>query len=135
MGILIDSSVLIEAERGHLDLDRRLASAGEEPMAISSITASELLHGVHRARTPSQRTRRDQFVGWVLEEFPIFDFGLSEARTHAMLWADLRSRGLLVEAHDLIIGATALTVDFGVATANLRDFRRIRDLVVLDWSS
>lgn len=47
MGAVIDSSVLIAAERGKLDLLRVLADHGDEPIAISAITASELLHGVH----------------------------------------------------------------------------------------
>lgn len=47
MGAVIDSSVLIAAERGKLDLPRVLADHGDEPIAISAITASELLHGVH----------------------------------------------------------------------------------------
>jgi len=49
MGILIDSSVFIAAERGRLSLDAHLAGQEQEPVVISAITASELLHGVQRA--------------------------------------------------------------------------------------
>jgi len=52
--MLIDSSVLIAAERGQLNLDD---IAAEEDVAISAVTASELLHGVHPAQTPVQRHR------------------------------------------------------------------------------
>jgi tRNA(fMet)-specific endonuclease VapC len=53
MGTLIDSSVLIAWERERLDLESHLADYAEENFAISAITASELLHGVHRAATPA----------------------------------------------------------------------------------
>ena len=54
---MIDSSVLIAVERGKLDLERVLRDYGDEPVAIAAVTASELLHGVHRAVEPSQRNR------------------------------------------------------------------------------
>lgn len=51
MGALIDTSVFIAIERGQLALE---AIAGrDEEMAISVVTASELLHGVERANTPA----------------------------------------------------------------------------------
>jgi hypothetical protein len=40
MGALIDSSVLIEAERGRLDLDRLFAQYLQQPFSISAITAA-----------------------------------------------------------------------------------------------
>lgn len=135
MGILLDSSVLIEAERGHLDLDRRLESLGDEPVAISSISASELLHGVHRAITARDRIRREEFVESLLRGITVADFGLREARVHAALWADLRSRGLMIGAHDLLIAATALALEYRLATANLRDFARVPDLKIEHWNS
>jgi len=51
VGTLIDSSVLIAAERRTLDLDAAMVGHADEPVAIAAITASELLHGVHRAVT------------------------------------------------------------------------------------
>ena len=55
MGALIDTSVLIAAERGLLDLEALLNSHAKESIAISAITASELLHGVHRLKSAVRR--------------------------------------------------------------------------------
>ena len=49
MGVILDSSVLIEAERGHLDIDRFIDGRQTQPFGLSVITVAELLHGVHRA--------------------------------------------------------------------------------------
>ena len=46
MGILIDSSSLIAAERGQIDLEAALRTALDEEVAIAAISASELLHGI-----------------------------------------------------------------------------------------
>ena len=133
MGLMLDSSVLIEAERGRLDLVDRLGRVGGETVAIAAITASELLHGVHRARTRQDRSRRERFVEWILRELPVAEFGLGVARTHAELWAGLSERGETVGAHDLLIAATALTMDLRLVTGNVREFRRIPRLQVESW--
>lgn len=134
MGILIDSSVFIAAERGRLALAAHLAGREREPVALSALTASELLHGVHRATSPRHRARRERFVEGILARVPVVEFGLEAARVHARLWAELLTRGEVVGAHDLIIGATAVAMDFQVATVNARDFRRIPGLRVQVWS-
>jgi tRNA(fMet)-specific endonuclease VapC len=134
MGVLIDSSIFIAAERGRLALAERIHGREREPIAISAITASELLHGVHRAGDPRRQARRAQFVEAILARLPVVEFGLEAARTHAQLWAELVARGQAVGAHDLIIGATAIAMDFQVATANARDFGRIPGLRVQVWA-
>ncbi len=135
MGILIDSSVFIAAERGRLSLAGHVRGREHEPVAISALTASELLHGVHRAADPQRRTQRERFVEGILARFPVVEFGLEAARVHARLWADLLARGEAVGAHDLIIGATAIAMEFQVATMNARDFRRIPGLRVQIWGN
>jgi len=135
VGTIIDSSVLIEAERGRIDLDRRLADLGAEPVAISAVTASELLHGVERADGPARRRRREQFVEWVLDALPVAEFGLAEARIHAVIWAQLQFRGTPIGAHDLLIAATALSLGFRLATGNAREFGVVPGLSVDVWTA
>lgn len=125
MGVILDSSVLIAAERGELALSELLATWGEEPVAIAATTASELLHGCHRARDAAVRIRRLAFVDSLLEAIPVLPFGLVEARRHAELWAECARRGARVGAHDLLIGATALAQGYRVATLNVAEFARM----------
>ena len=133
MGILIDSSVFIAAERGRLTLAKHLHAQEREPVALSAISASELLHGVHRASTPQFRIQRERFVEAILNRLPVVEFGLETARVHAGLWAEVLARGEPVGAHDLLIGATALAIDYQIATVNARDFQRIPGLRVQIW--
>jgi len=67
MGALIDSSVLIVVGRGALELDGILNEHRETEFALSAITASELLHGVHRAKNEALRGRREAFVEALLK--------------------------------------------------------------------
>ena len=130
MATLIDSSVLIAAERGDLTLDAFSARYAEEDVAISAVTASELLHGVHRARTPGERHRRQAFIEGLLAQLPVIAFDLTVARVHASLWADLAKRGVAVGERDLMIGATAIARNYSVATRDERSFSKIPGLSV-----
>lgn len=131
MGTLIDSSVLIAAERRTLVLDAAMAAYGDETVAVAALTASELLHGVQRAATPVQRQRREAFVERVLAALPILPFDLIAARLHASLWAQLAAKGASVGAYDLLIAATAIAAGYRVATRDRRSFGRIPGLEVV----
>jgi predicted nucleic acid-binding protein len=133
VGALIDSSVLIAAERERVGLDRALAARGSEPVAIAAITASELLHGVRRAAGPAVRRRREAFVEHLLNALPVLPFDLVCARIHAALWAQLAVSGVSIGAHDLLIASTAISAGYGVATRDMRSFARIPGLEVLRW--
>ncbi len=134
MGILIDSSVLIAVERGRLDVDGILKDPDrqDEPLAIAAITASELLHGVHRL-AGARRVRAERIVSGWLEALPVMPFDLGTAKVHATLAAQHRRRGRPVGNHDLIIAATAVHLDCRITTRDRRSFARVDGLVVEYW--
>ena len=133
MGALIDSSVLIACERGTIDLDGILNEHRETQFALSAITASELLHGVHRARSEARRGRREAFVEALLSSLPVISFDLVAARVHARLWAKLAAKGVTVGQHDLVIASTAVSRGLDVATRDTRSFPQIPGLSILRW--
>jgi tRNA(fMet)-specific endonuclease VapC len=132
MGSLIDTSVLIEAERGGLDLEKLLTAFPGEDWMISSVTVSELLHGGLRTAIPANRARRLKFAEATIDRFPVLAFDLLAARTHARIWAELARRGRMIGERDLLIAATALSLDYSVATRDLRSFPMIPGLQVLN---
>lgn len=133
MGALIDASSLIAAERGDLDLEQLLQGEFDAELAVSAITASEMLHGLHRLTGGVTQARTERFVLAVLNRLPVMPFDLAAARVHARLGADLKARGVSIGAHDLIIAATAVSIDFSVVTRDLRSFPRINGLTVRRW--
>lgn len=134
MGILIDASVLIGIERT-VSLEQRLAGREDDEFFVSVVTASELLRGVHRARSADIRARRSAFVEAVLSRFPLLAIDLPTARAHAQLWADLASRGATIGPHDLWIAAACLAHGLSLATRNAREFDRVPGLVTEVWLS
>ena len=60
----------------------------------------------------------------------MFPFDVGAARIYARIWASLVQRGFTVGAHDLIIAATAISLDYTVITSNRRDFEKIEGLLL-----
>ncbi len=144
MGTLLDTTVFIDLERAVRPLPAANAMAEvsgrlegqlgpDEEVGIAAITASELLHGVHRA-TPEHRARREAFVEAVIAAFPPLPFDILAARAHARIWADLAAAGQDVGAHDRIVAATGISAGWRIATANRRHFDRIAGLDVVTIS-
>ena len=130
---MIDTSVLIALQRGQIDPARLDTEDDDEPVAMAAISASELLHGVHRLRGAVARTRAERFVEHVLDVIPIIPFDLEIARVHARLDAELSESGVAIGDADLMIAATAVSLDYRVATRDLRSFPRIKGLDVVRW--
>jgi tRNA(fMet)-specific endonuclease VapC len=129
VAVLIDTDMLVDLERGVANpaVDHAI---GNEDRAISVITVSELLHGVHRAKG-AQRSRRQAFVEHLLAELQAIPVTEVVARVHADVWSRLATRGQVIGAHDLWIAATALAHGLGVATGNASEFERVPGLRVI----
>jgi tRNA(fMet)-specific endonuclease VapC len=133
VAVLIDISILVAFERGQLDVASQVAGRQAEEAFLSVISASELLHGAHRAGDSAIRARRLAFVEAVLTRFTVLEIDLEIARAHAALWSDLAQRGEMIGAHDAWIAATCVARDLTLVTANRREFNRAPGLRVENW--
>ena len=135
MGLVLDSSVLIVAEREAKSVSSLLAALqqqhGENEIVLSSITVVELEHGLHRAQTPEQAQKRRNYLDEVFAAIPVESFSREMAQIAAKVDADARQVGRVIPFADLLIGATALHHGYSVGTRNLRHFQMIPGLTVL----
>lgn len=134
MGLILDSTIFINAERRGqtvvMTLERLVRRFKDVDVAVSVVTAAELVHGVWRAPNASTRARREAFVEEILARIPARPLGLAVARIAGRIDAETRRRGTTIPMADLWIGATALELGFAVATANVRHFRLVPRLDV-----
>ena len=135
MGLILDTSILIESERrgeGVEDILRRVRHAhGETDIALSAVSAVELTHGIYRARIDADRDRRRVFVEGVFHDLIVHPLTLAIAQLAGRIEGEQAARGVSIAIEDLIIGATALHLGFDVVTLNLRHFQMIPGLNVL----
>jgi tRNA(fMet)-specific endonuclease VapC len=132
LGIIVDSSVIIAAERrGHSVrqiLEQIKASQGETEIAVSVVTVAELMHGAYRAKTPQQQQDRLVFIDRLCWDVPVT---LAIARLAGRIEGQQGAKNIKLPFEDLSIGTTALHLDYAVATLDLRHFQLIPDLSVV----
>ncbi|MHB8501466.1 MAG: PIN domain-containing protein [Candidatus Acidiferrales bacterium] len=135
MGIILDSSIIIAAERrGHtvLDILERVRTAqGEIEIGVSVITIAELVHGAYRAKTEAQQRRRLEFIERLSNDVPVYPVTLAIARLAGRLEGQQEAKGIQLPFEDLLIGVTALSLGYDVAALNLRDFKQVPGLSVV----
>ncbi|MEX1028230.1 MAG: PIN domain-containing protein [Candidatus Paceibacterota bacterium] len=132
MGILIDTGVFIRWERDGGRVDLGNWSGFGEP-AISVITQSELMVGVHRADTADRREKRLRFVRAIMTNVAVLPVDSRIAEVHARLVSELSQTGNTIGPHDNWIAATAITYDYDLLTTNANEFRRVSGLRVIDY--
>ena len=135
MGVILDSSVLIAAERGGesvRDILKRIqAKEGETESPLSAVTIVELTHGIYRARNATDRERRQAFTDELLRDLTVYPVTLEIAQLAGKVEGEQAARGVSIAFEDLLIGATALHLNYSVATSNVRHFRLIPTLSVV----
>jgi tRNA(fMet)-specific endonuclease VapC len=137
MGLILDSSVMIAAERRgdtvEQLIERIVKATGDQEAALSAIGLTELIHGIYRAQTPEIRQRREAFITELLADLTVYPYTKETALLAGKLDGEQQSQGVVIPFGDLLIGATALSLGFKVLTGNLRDFQRIPGLSVVQF--
>ena len=132
LGVILDSSVLIEAERQRLDVASFLKyiadQVGDREAALCAISVAELAHGVHRANTAKRRQARRGFLDDLKAAVAIYPISTETAEIVGKIHADSSGRGITIPFDDLLIGACAVERGYAVATRNLRHFQKIAGL-------
>ena len=135
MGLILDSSVLVTAERQGQNARQMLTSVAqrvsETEIAISVVTLIELAHGAARANTSERKAKRQKFIEELQTAMPIHPVTVPVALRAGKIDGENRARGVQVALPDLLIGVTALELGYSVGTSNLRDFQRVPGLTVV----
>jgi predicted nucleic acid-binding protein len=137
MGVLLDSSVLIECERLKLTssqtIQRVLTVTGDTEFGIAAIALTELLHGVYRATDPANRWSRRDFIDELLADIAVFPYLHATAILAGRIGGEQAALGFTIPPIGLMIGVTASSLNYSILTGNLRHFRMIPNLSVLSF--
>ncbi len=135
VGLILDSSVLIAAERQGRNARQALAEiavhAAGEDVAVSVVTLIELAHGAARANTPERKATRRQFLNELITALPVHPVTAAVALRAGQIDGENAGQGVRVALSDLLIGVTALELGYRVATANVRHFQMVPGLGIV----
>jgi predicted nucleic acid-binding protein len=135
MGLILDSSVVIAAERRG-DTPEQLVQqvinvAGNQEAALSSVGLTELVHGIYRANSTQVQARRRSFVDELRIGLTVYPYTAETAMLAGRIDGEQTAKGVIIPYADLLIGATALSLGFSVLTSNMRHFTLIPGLHVI----
>ena len=137
MGLILDSSVLISAERNGRNARQALyeiaARVAGEDVAVSVVTVLELAHGAARAVTPQRKATRRQFIRELMSALPVYPVSVAVALRAGQIDGESAAKGVTLPLSDLLIGITALDIGYSVATGNVRHFQAIPGLSVVTF--
>jgi tRNA(fMet)-specific endonuclease VapC len=134
LGLILDSSIIIEAERRGDSVEQLLEAIrhgfGEIDVAICPVTIAELAHGIYRAQREEIAARRRAFIDELKRHVPTHPITDETGEIIGRISGQQAARGVNLPLDDLAIAASALEQGYGVATLNLRHFEKIPGLVV-----
>lgn len=135
MGLILDSSVVIAAERRRDTpaqlVQQVIAVAGNQEAALSSVGLTELVHGIFRANSLQTQLRRRAFIEELRIGLAVYPYTAETAMLAGQIDGEQSAKGIVIPFVDLLIGATALSLGFSILSANPRHFNLIPGLNVI----
>ncbi|MHB8510962.1 MAG: PIN domain-containing protein [Actinomycetota bacterium] len=122
--VILDTSVVIDAEREAVDL-RQVTDSSD--VSVAAITVAELIHGAELS-DHRHRPSRVAFIERLLEVFKVDLYNLEVARVHGSILAHSTRAGRPRGGHDLLIAATAIATDRVLITSDAKGFEGIPTL-------
>ena len=128
---LLDTDTLIYFLKGDEVVVENFKANKNMPKAISVVTYGEMIYGAMKSERVSQNLAK---VHRLAEIYPIIDVTRSVMDSFGEIKALLSTIGVTVDDFDLLIGCTALTLNYAVVTNNIKHYQKITDLQVINWS-
>jgi tRNA(fMet)-specific endonuclease VapC len=132
MSYLIDTDILINSIKGNATVNQHFARYAAIPKAISIVTFGELLYGAKKSK---QKDKNTSVIYRLAEIFPIVGITRSTIETFTDIRLVLDRRGEGIEDFDLLIAATALSLNYTLVTNNTKRYKRIERLQIENWMS
>lgn len=130
---MLDTNICIYAIKGKSPrLIRKLLSTEPDQICISAITYAELMHGVKKSDYPD---KNEAALNTWLSEMKIIDFDSFAALEYGKIRSELERKGTPIGPLDTLLAAHALSEGCVFVTHNVREFKRIPELIVEDWFS
>lgn len=133
MSFMLDTNICIYMIKNRPDtvLKHLLAKRPHE-VGISSITLAELQHGVEKSAKVEKNRLALEMLTSSLQVLPFDSFA---AERYGTIRARLEKKGQLIGPMDLLIAAHASSLNWTLVTNNLKEFKRVPDLNLENWTS
>lgn len=128
---LLDTDTLIYFLKGNETVVENFKACMDIPKAISVITYGELVYSCRKSEHVTDNLAK---VYHLAELYPVIDVTRAVMDSFGEIKAQLSMAGTTVDDFDLLIGCTALTLNYAVVTNNTKHYKKIPGLKVLNWA-
>jgi len=127
---MLDTNIVSELARNPQGaVARRIADVGPDAICVSIVTAAELRYGCAKKGSPKLLAQIEAILGSI----PVLALDVPADAEYGAIRAELEVAGKPIGPNDLLIAAHAHAVEAVLITANIGEFKRIRDLRVENW--
>ncbi len=132
MTYMLDTNICIYAMKKKPErVLKRLKEELNSGVCISSITLAELEYGMKHSSDP---VRNEQALLRFLAPLSILPFGMEAAKKYGEIRAYLQSQGTPIGPLDMLIAGHAKAENVILVTNNVREFERVLDLEIENWT-
>jgi len=132
MRYMLDTNICIYAIKNKPEkVLRNLQKHEPDEVCISSITYSELMYGVEKSKA-GEKNRLALAV--LLSNIEIISFDCLASESYAIVRSELEKKGTPIDPLDMMIAGHCLSLGYTLVTNNTREFKRVNNLKIEDWS-
>ena len=135
MKFLLDTNICVFLTRRspgpHEAVGRHIERHRVGEIGVSAITESELRFGADKSSAPG---KNHELLDRFFLTLPVLAFDSECAREYGRIRSFLESKGTPIGSLDTLIAAHALSAGLTVVTNNTREFQRVPELIVVDWT-
>ena len=135
--ICLDTNVVVTVMNGRPSpvSERLLRAIAADIVVLPVIALFELRFGIANSARVAENEGRLTIVFDSLPTLQVLDFDARDAYEAGLIRADLKHKGTPIGPYDLLIAAQARRRGATLVTANTREFARVPDLALTDWSA
>jgi tRNA(fMet)-specific endonuclease VapC len=127
---LLDTNAVIGIIAGNRDLIDRLSEHVPSDFGVPSVVMYELYWGAYKSAKVAENVARVEAL-----RFEVLDLSATDAKAAGLIRADLYKKGTPIGAYDLLIAGQAVSRSLTLITNNVKEFRRVENLIYEDWQS
>ena len=128
----LDTNTIIDMLGGNSSgIKERLRSITSKNIKIPSIVRAELIVGVYKSNDPKKKR---EIIAKILAPYEIMPFDADASEEYGRIRAELEIAGNIIDPNDLMIAATVLSKGGTLVTNNTKEFSRVKNLLIEDWS-
>ena len=131
---MLDTNICIFIiKKKHAKVLEKLKKNKHKGLFISSITLAELEFGIENANPEYKAKNRIALIEF-LSIFEIKNFDENASKEYGKVKKFLKDKNCLIGPFDMLIGAHAKSLKMTLITNNTKEFKRIQDLKIEDWT-